>query len=108
MTLDNKPGKVKGPEIVGTLISIMISVIIGVTVLPIITNHIKVAKGERITNTTALAPTPQTNPQNLLTLPNVGDPNVQLVLLVVLLGAVLLLVFWAILNSKKKEKYSES
>jgi len=86
----------------------MISIVVGVSLLPVITDSVKTAKGEKITNTTALAPTPQTNNQNFLTLPNVGDPNVQLVFLVILLGAVLLLVFWAIWNSKKKEKYSES
>lgn len=107
--MDNKPGKVEGPEInVGTLISIMISTIVGVLLIPVIIDTTKVAIGEKITNTTALAPTPQTNSQNFLTIPNVGDPNVQLVLLVILLGAVLLLVFWAIWKSKKKEKYSES
>jgi hypothetical protein len=106
--LDNKPGKVEGPDIVGTLIFIMISIVVGVAIMPIMMDSIKIAKGEKITNTTALAPTPQTNPQNFLTLPNVGDPNVQLVFLVTLLGAVLLLVFYSIMRARKKENYSES
>jgi len=106
--LDKKPEKQGEPEIFGTLVSIMISVVVAVSVLPVLIDSIKIAKGEKITNTTAIAPTPQTNPQNFLTLPNVGDPNVQLVLLVILLGIVLLLVFWSIIQAKKKERYNES
>ena len=106
--MDKKPEKQGEPEIVGTLVSIMISVVVAVSVLPVLIDSIKIAKGEKITNTTAIAPTPQTNPQNFLTLPNVGDPNVQLVLLVILLGIVLLLVFWSIIQAKKKERYNES
>ena len=106
--MDKKPEKQGEPEVVGTLISIMISIVVGVSLLPLIRDSIKIAKGEEITNTTAIAPTPQTNPQNFLTLPNVGDPNVQLVLLVILLGIVLLLVFWSIVQAKKKERYNES
>jgi len=106
--LDKKPEKQGEPGIVGTLISIMISTVVGVSLIPVIIDSIKVAKGEKITNTTAVAPTPQTNSQNFLTLPNVGDPNVQLVLLVILLGIVLLLVFWSIVQAKKKERYNES
>ena len=105
--MDKKPEKQGEPEIFGTLVSIMISVVVAVSVLPVLIDSIKIAKGEKITNTTAIAPTPQTNPQNFLTLPNVGDPNVQLVLLVILLGVVLLLVFWSIVQAKKKERYNE-
>ena len=106
--LDKKQENQGGPDIAGTLISIMISVIIGVICLPIITNLVQVAKGEKITNTTAIAPTPATNPSNALIMPNIGDPNTQLVLLVVLLFGVLVLVFWSIWKARSKERYNES
>ena len=100
----NQRGEV---DIVGPMIGIMISIVVAVSLIPIISSALGVAKKSLVEEPTTVKATEtitKIEQTQSFSIPDVADPNTQLIFLTILLTVLLIVVFIVVLKRKKEAR----